>query len=363
MADEKYMKRAIFLARKGMGKTSPNPSVGAVLVKDGKVLSSAYHKKAGLMHAEATVIKMAGKKARGATLYSTLEACTHYGKTPPCSDAIIKSGIGRAVFAMRDPNPVNYGRGIAKLRSAGIKTKCGIMRKEAYELNKPFIKAMTRRLPYVTLKMAQSLDGKIADTKGSSRWISSEASRRLVHKMRGQSDAVMIGVNTLLKDNPRLTGRIRGTKKQPLRIIVDTELDTSLQARIFKNGMDKGGDILIAAGKGASPKKKALLEKKGANVVLLPRSGNRVNLTRLMRFLKDLNIMSVLCEGGGELTASLLKNKLADEVLFFISPRIIGGRAAPTSCGGGESDIRKSIGLKDMKTVRVGNDILVRGNL
>lgn len=383
LLDEKYMKIAISLAKKGLGKTSPNPAVGAVLVKDRKVISSAYHKRAGSMHAEALAIKKAGKEARGATLYGTLEACTHYGKTPPCVDTILKSGIKRAVFAMKDPNPINYGRGIAKLKEAGVKTEWGILKRESQNLNRPFTKFVKSHLPYVTVKMAQSLDGKIADAKGHSKWITSDLSRRLGHKLRAQFDAVMIGINTLLKDDPLLTNRFGGQiERQPLRIILDTNLRTPLQSRIFtpleiesapdrkarsltgfKNRKTKCEDILIVGGKGASPEKKASLEKKGAKVILLPRKDRRVNLVSLMQYLANMNIISILCEGGGELSASLLKDRLVDEVYFFISPRIIGGRTSPTSFGGLYSDIRKSFRLRDTSVERIGPDILIRGYL
>lgn len=362
--DEKYMRMAISLAKKGIGKTNPNPTVGAVLVKNGRVIALAYHKKAGLPHAEALAIKKAGKKARGATLYCTLEACTHYGKTPPCVDAIIKSGIKRTIFAMKDPNPINYGRGIAKLKKAGIETEYGLLGKESSGLNRPFIKFMKNRLPYVTLKMAQSVDGKIADAKGHSRWITSLYSRQLVHKLRAKNDAVMIGINTLLKDDSLLTNRTSNQiGRQPLRILLDTNLCTPLQSRILKNNKVKGGEVLIAGGMDAPFKKKALLEKKGAKVILLPRKNGRIALVHLMKYLARINIMSVLCEGGGELAASLLKDKLVDEVFFFISPRIIGGKTSPTSCGGSYSDIRKSIRLKNISVERIGPDILIRGSL
>ena len=362
--DEKYMRVAISMAKKGIGMTSPNPAVGAVLVKNGKIIASAYHKKAGLMHAEALAIKKAGEKARGAALYGTLEACTNYGKTPPCADAIVRSGIKRAVFAMRDPNPVNHGRGISRLRRAGIDIKCGILQREALDLNRPFVKFMKKQIPYITLKMAQSLDGKIADSKGRSRWITSKASRRLVHRLRAQNDAIMIGVNTIIKDDPLLTGRICSRKpKQPVRIILDTDVRTPLNSRIFGNDNTSGGKVLIAAGRGASLKKKALLEKKGAEVILLPQRSDRVDITSLMRYLARMDILSVLCEGGGELSAALLKDRLVDEVFFFIAPRIIGGKTAPTSCGGMASDIRKSIRLKNVKIEKIGQDILVRGDI
>ncbi|MBU4488596.1 MAG: bifunctional diaminohydroxyphosphoribosylaminopyrimidine deaminase/5-amino-6-(5-phosphoribosylamino)uracil reductase RibD [Candidatus Omnitrophica bacterium] len=359
--DRKYMAIALSLAEKGIGMTAPNPVVGAVLVKNGRIVAADYHRKAGAPHAEALAIKRAGKDARGATLYCTLEACAHYGKTPPCADLVIKSGIKRAVFAMKDPNPLNNGKGLTCLKKAGIKTECGILEDEARSLNRPFIKFMKKRLPYVTLKIAQSLDGKIADKDGCSKWISSEESRHLVHKLRALNDAVMVGVNTLMKDDPLLNNRhCPAFKKQPLRIILDTDLRTPKASRILKNSKGDGA-ILIACGKGVSLKKKRSLEKKGAEVVLLPRENGRVKLISLLRYLYARGIMSLLCEGGSELCASLVKNRLADEAYFFISPKIIGGKSAPTACGGSGSSIKDATGLKDVRVETCGPDIVIRG--
>lgn len=361
--DKKYMTLAVSLAKKGAGKTSPNPAVGAVLVKDGRIIAADYHKKAGLPHAEALVIKKAGAKSRGATLYCTLEPCTHYGKTPPCADALIKSGVKRAVFAMKDPNPVNYGKGIAELKRAGIKTECGLMESEAGYLNRPFIKFMKRRLPYVTVKIAESLDGKIADSKGNSKWVTSGESRKFAHRLRAQNDAVMVGIKTLLKDDPLLTNRYcRAINKQPLRVILDSRLQTPPASKILKNGKNCGA-VLIAAAKGASAKRKSALEKKGAKVVLLPEKNGRVKLISLLKYLGGIGAMSVLCEGGGELISSLIREHLADEVYFFVSPKIIGGRLSPTSCEGPSTDIKDSVKIKNIKVEKIGPDILIRGDL
>lgn len=363
IVDRKFMALAVSLAKKGAGKTNPNPAVGAVLVKDGKIIASDYHKKAGYPHAEALVIKKAGAKAAGATLYCTLEACVNYGKTPPCADAVIKSGIIRAVFAMEDPNPVNRGKGIVKLRKAGVKTECGLMRDEAEDINRPFVKIMRKRLPYVTIKLAESLDGKIADTKGASKWITSAESRRFVHGLRARNDAVMIGVNTLIKDNPLLTDRYsRRASKQPLRIILDTELRTPLSSRILRTGKSRG-KVLIAGGEGALPGRKSALEKQGAKVVLFPEKDGRIRLMALLKYLKIAGVMSVLCEGGGELVSSLIRERLVDEVYFFISPKIIGGRMSPTSCGGPAVDIRDAAKIRNVKIKTIGPDILIRGDL
>ncbi|MDD5680668.1 MAG: bifunctional diaminohydroxyphosphoribosylaminopyrimidine deaminase/5-amino-6-(5-phosphoribosylamino)uracil reductase RibD [Candidatus Omnitrophica bacterium] len=362
-ADKRYMALAISLAKKGTGKTSPNPAVGAVLVKNGKIIAADYHKKAGLPHAEALVMKKAGRDARGATLYCTLEACTHYGKTPPCADMVIKSGIKRAVFAMKDPNPINDGKGIAKLKRAGVETECGLMEAGAKRLNRPFIKFMKKRLPYVTIKIAESLDGKTADSKGNSKWITSEGSRKLVHRLRAQNDAVMIGINTLLKDNPLLTNRYyRAAGRQPLRVILDTELRTPTTSRVLKRGKDCGA-VLIAGGRGASAQKKSALEKKGAEVVFLPVENGRVKLVSLLKYLGNMGVMSVLCEGGGEIVSSLIRERLADEIYFFIAPEILGGKLSPTACGGPPSDIKHPAGVKNIKIEKIGPDILIRGDL
>lgn len=360
-ADKKYMEMAISLARKGIGMTAPNPVVGAVLVKNGRIVAADYHKKAGAPHAEALAIRKAGKNAAGATLYCTLEVCTHYGKTPPCVDAVIRSGVKRAVFAMKDPNPINNGKGIARLRKAGIKTECGLLEDKAKILNRPFIKFMKNRLPYVTLKIAESLDGKIADSKGRSKWISSEESRRFAHKLRALNDAVMVGVNTLIKDDPLLNNRYCSViKRQPLRIILDSGLRTPLTSRALK-GARVCGPVLIAGGRGASFKKKRLLENKGAEVVLLPREKGRVRLISLLRYLRARGVMSILCESGSELCASLVKNRLADEAYFFISPKIIGGRSAPTACGGAGSSVKNAAWLKNIRVETRGADIVIRG--
>jgi diaminohydroxyphosphoribosylaminopyrimidine deaminase/5-amino-6-(5-phosphoribosylamino)uracil reductase len=359
--DKKYMELALSLAERGVGKTSPNPAVGALLVKKGRIIAADYHKKAGTPHAEALVIKKAGISAKGATLYCTLETCTHYGKTPPCVDAVIKSGIKRAVFAMKDPNPVNDGKGIERLKKSGIEVKYGLLEDRAKKLNRPFIKFMKKRLPYVTLKIAESIDGKIADSYGNSKWVTSLESRRLTHRMRAEHDAVMVGINTLLRDDPLLNNRYcRDIKRQPVRIVLDTMLRTPLKSRLLKGGKDCG-HVLIAGGIGASLKRKELLENKGAKVVLLPKEKDRIKLMSLLKYLADKGIMSVLCEGGGELAASLIKERLADEAYFFLSPKIIGGRTSPTACDGPDASLKDSVTFKNIMIKRVGPDIMIHG--
>jgi diaminohydroxyphosphoribosylaminopyrimidine deaminase/5-amino-6-(5-phosphoribosylamino)uracil reductase len=360
-ADRKYMRLALSLAKKGAGKTSPNPAVGAVLVKKGKIIAKGYHKKAGLPHAEAVVIKKAKSACEKATLYCTLEACTHYGKTPPCSDAIIKSGIKKAIFAMKDPNPVNCGRGIDELKKAGIKTQWGLLKAEAEKLNRQFIKFMTKKMPYVCIKIAQTLDGKIADDKGKSKWISSETSRKFVHKLRGKNDAVMIGVDTVIKDDPLLTVRLsEKVKKQPLRVVLDSHLRIPLKSRLL-NTADKYNKVLIVGKKGAPKNRKIAIEKKGAEVILVSEKNSHIDITDLLQRLAGMDITSLLCEGGSRVATSLIKNNLADELYLFIAPKILGGEKSPSLYCGMPSELKSAKAVRDIKITRLGDDILVRG--
>ncbi|MDP3804868.1 MAG: bifunctional diaminohydroxyphosphoribosylaminopyrimidine deaminase/5-amino-6-(5-phosphoribosylamino)uracil reductase RibD [Candidatus Omnitrophota bacterium] len=358
--DVKYMRNAISLARKATGKTGPNPVVGAVVVKGGRIVGAGYHKKAGLPHAEVNALKAAGKRAMGATLYVTLEPCDHFGKTPPCTEAVIKSGIKKVVIAMKDPNPVNNGRGIRKLKKYGISTYAGILQEEAVSMNKPYIKFITKGLPYVTIKAAGSLDGKIAARTGDSKWISSEASRRYVQGLRARADAVMVGVNTVIKDDPILMSWLKKAK-QPIRVIVDSRLRTPLNAKIFSR---IGQSPVIIATAKKSKKIKSYVHK-GAEVAVTGSSGGgRVDLKRLLKILAKKGVMNVLVEGGGELNAGFIEEGLADRMLFFISPKIIGGRDAVTSVEGrGVTAVKDAMLLRGVKVRRFGDDILIEGEI
>lgn len=339
---EKYMAMAIALAKKAEGMTSPNPMVGALIVKSGKIVGRGYHKKAGLPHAEINAIAQAGARARGATLYVTLEPCNHFGRTPPCTDAIINSGIRSVVAAMVDPNPLTKGRGIKILRKHGINTSVGILEGESMKMNRPFIKFITRKMPYVTVKAAQSLDGKIATKIGDSKWITGEDSRRYVHELRSKADAVMVGVNTVMADNPLLTARIPGVKKQPVRIIVDSTLKTPISAKLFNVKCSK---IIIATTVASSRIRK--YEAKGAEVIVIKSKAGRVDLEALLKELAGRDITNVLVEGGGNLNAGLFAAGLVDRALFFIAPKVIGGRDARTSVEGlGVKLVKDCTGLK-----------------
>ncbi len=364
---QRYMRRAIALALRAEGMTSPNPIVGACIVKENKIVGEGFHKCAGLPHAEANALKAAALAARGSTLYVTLEPCGHFGRTPPCTDAIIESGIKAVVIAMRDPNPINNGRGIRRLKKSGIEIVEGVLEDAARAINRPYIKFITKGLPFVTLKLAESLDGRIATRLGDSKWITGADSRRYGQLIRSKVDAVMVGVNTIIRDNPRLTLRVAGyglrvTKKRLVRIVLDSGLKTLLNAKVFLDS--KKAPLVIAAAEPVDVKKKRTLEERGAEVLVVKSKGERVNIAGLLKILAKRGIMHVLVEGGGEVAGSILDEGLADRVLFFIAPKIIGGRTAVPSVGGmGASRISKAISLKGIKLRQFKRDILIEGEV
>ncbi len=334
--DSKYMRMAIGLAKKAEGMTSPNPLVGAVLVRNGRIVGKGYHKKCGLPHAEVNAIRDAGSKSKGADLYVTLEPCDHFGRTPPCTAAIIDAGVKRVIIGMKDPNSIINGKGIRRLKRAGIKTVTGVLEKEAVSINLPYIKYITTGLPYVTLKMAQSLDGKIATHSGNSKWITSEVARAYVQRLRGKSDAVMVGANTVLNDDPSLLCKIP-CQKQPVRVIAGGRAAIPSSAKIFRNA-DKS-KVIIAVGQ-----------------------SGKVNLKDLLKKLGKMGLVNILVEGGGELAASLIGEGLVDRYLFFIAPKIIGGRSAVTSVEGrGVGLVKHAAKIKNMRAVVMGRDILIEG--
>lgn len=360
-ADLNYMRMALSLAKRAEGFTSPNPLVGAVIVKNGRIVGRGYHERLGLAHAEVNAIRQAGSLAKGATLYVTLEPCDHFGRTPPCTQAIIKSGIKRVVMAMKDPNPMNDGRGIKRLKGSRVKTSLGVLGNEARAMNRPYIKFITKAIPYVTVKAAQSLDGKIATRRGDSRWISADDSRRLVHELRGKVDAVMVGVNTVIKDNPLLLSKT-AKYKQPVRIIVDSNLATPPGSRLFSQ-LDKS-PVILAVTDSTPLGRRRVYERKGARVLVTKSKEDRVNLRYLLKELAKMGIAHILAEGGGELIAGLIKERLADSVIFFIAPKIIGGRDAVTSVEGtGVAMVQDAMILKDLIVERLKKDILIKAHL
>ena len=360
-SDEYYMKMALALAVKAKGLTSPNPMVGAVVVKRGRVVGEGYHKRAGSDHAEVIALKKSAGRAAGATLYVNLEPCAHYGKTPPCVDRVINSGIKRVVTGMIDPNPLTRGKGSLILRRAGIDVKNGVLPEESKRLNEAFITYITEKRPFVTVKAAESIDGKIATRKGDSRWISSEKSRRMVHAMRSEADAVMVGVNTVVADDPLLTSRMNGSaRRQPLRIIVDARLSAPLSSKVFSKKL--AGNTIVATTRYASRNKMNALEKKGVELLTFNGSGRRVDLKKLLKALSARGVINLLVEGGGTLISSLLNEGLVDKVLFFIAPKIIGGSSAVTAVeGAGAAKVKDAIKIESISVERAGEDILLSG--
>ena len=361
--DVKYMRRALALAAWARGRTGPNPLVGAVIVQGGEVVGEGYHQAAGGAHAEVHAINHAGAAARGGTLYVTLEPCAHYGRTPPCTEAIIRSGIAQVFAAHVDPNPRVGGKGIQELEEAGVRVHVGLCETEALRLNEIFIKYIRTNQPFVILKSAMSLDGKIATVTGESQWISSEASRLRGHEIRDAVDAILVGVNTVINDDPSLTTRLPGRDgKDPARIIVDSECRTPPRARVLNP--DSNGYAIVATTRRASEERIARLEAMGAKVLVVEEEENRVCLSSLVQVLGCQGITSVLIEGGAEVNASALKAGIVDKVMFFIAPKIIGGTDAPSPIGGeGIQRLAEAHELRDVAIKSIDGDILIEGYL
>jgi diaminohydroxyphosphoribosylaminopyrimidine deaminase/5-amino-6-(5-phosphoribosylamino)uracil reductase len=360
MDDEKWMKRALRLAEKGRGRTSPNPMVGAILVKDDKLVGEGYHAKAGEAHAEIIALQRAREEARGAILYLNLEPCTHYGKTPPCAPQVVEAGVKRVVVGMEDPNPLVKGKGIEILRSAGLDVEVGILDKECRRLNEAFCKYILKKEPFVILKAAATLDGKIATRNGDSKWISGETSRRFLHKLRSQVDGVLVGIGTVLKDDPLLTARVRGGR-DPYRIVLDSRLKISEAARVIGTLPSKA---IVATTELAPEDKIERLGKRGARILTLDSKEGRVNLKSCLSKLGEIGMMSLLVEGGSQVNGSFLDEGLIDKLLLFLSPKLIGDNQALGIFGGsGVSNLQEAIPLKEINARRIGEDILLEGYL
>jgi diaminohydroxyphosphoribosylaminopyrimidine deaminase/5-amino-6-(5-phosphoribosylamino)uracil reductase len=353
--DMKFMKRALTLARKGIGRTSPNPAVGCVIVKDGTIIGEGWHRKAGSPHAEIHALNMAADAAVGADVFVTLEPCCHTGATPPCTDALIKAGVSRVVAGMRDPNPQVNGGGLAALKQAGIETVCGVLENDCRAINLPFIKHSTTGLPYVTYKCAMTLDGKIASITGESRWISCEESRKYVHRMRSHNDAIMVGVDTILADNPQLTVRhVKG--RNPLRIIVDSNLRTPTSVEIL-SGLLARNTIIACTEEDLSIHQRYLLN--GATVLVCNSLEGRVDLRDLLEKLGRLGIQSILLEGGSRLAGDALSKGLIDECVFFYAPKVIGSDGFSPFAITGITDMSQSLAFTGLSVRRIGSDIVV----
>ncbi|HUW64892.1 MAG TPA: bifunctional diaminohydroxyphosphoribosylaminopyrimidine deaminase/5-amino-6-(5-phosphoribosylamino)uracil reductase RibD [Spirochaetia bacterium] len=353
--DESYMREALELAARAMGRTSPNPMVGALVVKDGEVVGRGYHHQAGQPHAEVLALAEAGERARGATLYVTMEPCCHRGRTGPCSDAVLASGVARVVAAMTDPNPKVAGKGLEQLARAGVSVACGMLSREAARLNEVFVKYITCRRPFVVLKTASSLDGKIATRTGDARWITGPAARAYTHRLRDRYDAILVGVNTVLADDPALTTRLaEGGGRDPLRVILDSLARTPRGARVLQG---EAGRTLIAVTGRAPGEKVAELERAGAEILTVPGEGPQVDPAALVEELGRREVTSLLVEGGGTVAYSFLAAGLVDKVVWFLAPLLIGGTAAPPAVGGtGAESLAGACHLGEVSLTRLGED-------
>ena len=358
MNNTDFMKRALRLARRG--KTSPNPMVGAVVVREGQVLGEGFHPRAGEPHAEVFAFMQVGPLAKGADLYVTLEPCCHQGRTPPCTDAIIKSGVKRVFAAMQDPNPQVGGKGFQILRQAGIEVEVGLMESEARELNEAYVKRITTGLPFVLWKAAMTLDGKIATRTGDSRWVTGEKARQHVHRLRAQSDAIMVGIGTILADDPELTARegARGREgegaKNPIRVVIDSEGRTPVGSKV----LNSEAPTVIITRRNAPEVNLDRLWESGATVMGVRDIEGRIDLRYVMAELGKMGINRILLEGGGELAASMLAEGLIDKGLIFIAPKIVGGRDAKTPVEGeGIEFMREAINTSSPTIKRFGQDV------
>ncbi len=358
-ADAKLMERALILAKKGRGAVSPNPMVGACVAKGSRIISEGYHKEFGGPHAEMEALKKAGSRARRATLYVTLEPCSTWGKTPPCVREILRSGISRVVVGTLDPNPQHKGKAIALLRKNRVRVAVGILREKCDALIGPFGKWIKRKLPYVTMKLALSLDGKIATRSGDSKWITGEPARKFAHELRARHDAVLVGKNTALRDDPRLTVRHSLNGRNPWRVVLDTHGDISPKHRIFQG---KGVSFLVC---GDRYVKRIARKFSRCSVSMVPvrvDSKGRINLTLALRKIAQAGVISLLVEGGGEVAWDFFKRKLVDEAYFIISPKIIGGRNAKTAVEGeGISSVSRAFSLRRVSVRPLGRDFVVHG--
>ena len=363
---EEYMERALRLAVKAQGRTSPNPMVGAVLVKDGRIVGEGFTRPAGGPHAEIVALTEAGESTKGSTAYVTLEPCAHYGRTAPCADALIEAGIKKVYSAIEDPNPDVHGKGHARLRAAGIPVHTGISQSKATEINKPFFKYVASGQPWVTAKFAVSLDGKLATNMGESQWITSEQSRQRVHHIRNVTDAIIVGAGTVLADDPSLTTRLQDyneSTRNPLRIVADSRGRVSPKARIYHP--DTPGYSVLATTSQTKSSHCEKLESQGVKIWKLPEDTNgRVDLTALVNRIGQEEMLTLLVEGGSELLGAFVADGLLDQVCAFFAPIIIGGKSAPGPIGEpGIGRLADALRLSNIVTEKIGGDILVKGDV
>jgi diaminohydroxyphosphoribosylaminopyrimidine deaminase/5-amino-6-(5-phosphoribosylamino)uracil reductase len=330
MTNEEYMQLAMRLAQKGRGKTSPNPMVGAVIVKNHRIIAQGWHQRCGGLHAEAAALRHAGGRAAGASMYVTLEPCFHFGRTPPCVDQVIASRIKEVFMGMRDPNPLTNGKSAALLRKAGIRVHIGLLQRPLEKLNEAFIKYMKHRIPFVVAKTAQTLDGKIATAQGQSQWITSAAARRYARGLRNEFDAIIVGINTVLADDPLLEPASRHKRLQ--KVILDSRLRVPLRARLLREGNPR--DCIIATSHQGPPDRIRKLEKRGACVLRCPVQNGKILLKWLLEELARREITAVLIEGGAQIIGSALRERLVDKMRIFVAPKIIGSQQALSAIDG-----------------------------
>ena len=358
--DEQFMRMALWLAEKGLGKTSPNPMVGAVIVKNGRIIAKGYHHAFGKDHAEVDALKHAKEDMAGATMYVTLEPCRHFGKTPPCTDAIIRNKIGKVIIGTADPDPRMKGESVKLLKETGIETVVGVLETECRKLNEKYIKHRATGLPWVTMKFAQTLDGRIAAADGSSRWVASPGSLKIAHKLRAEHDAILAGINNVLIDNPELTLRlVKG--RSPTRIILDSRLRIPLDAKVLTN--QAIAKTIIATTPAAPADKRAALDKMGIEILAAPADADgHVDIKKLLKILGERDISSVLVEGGGEVYTSFLRAGLVDKIVGIIAPKILG-KGFDTIRDLGITDINRALKVKFTRVYRSGEDIVVEGEV
>ncbi len=358
----KLMSRAIKLAEKGIGWVNPNPMVGAVVVKDGKIIGEGYHEYYGAPHAEVNAIRMAGDQAPGATLFVTLEPCSHQGKTPPCAPMIAEKGISEVIIGMKDPNPVVNGKGIAYLQSKGIKVRSGILEDEIRKQNETFISYITTHRPFCILKTAMSLDGKIATGSGQSKWITGEQSRTKVHELRHHCGAILTGIGTILADDPTLNARRKNRQsKDPLKVILDTKAKIPLSARVIQHEPQL---TILAVSALADKNKLKAMERLGVHILVCPAKEGKIDLDFVIASLGSMDIDSVLIEGGSTLAFSALDAGIVDKYIGFVAPIIIGGESAPGAVGGsGISELGRAFGIKNLTVKKCGKDLMLTGYL
>lgn len=359
---ELFMGRAVTLARRGEGRTAPNPPVGAVLVKDGVVVGEGYHPVAGEPHAEIFALRVAGTQARGADLYVTLEPCCHQGRTGPCTEALIAAGIRRVFYGAVDPNPRVSGQGLERLRAAGIEVAPGPLAADCRRLIVPFAKHLTTGRPYLILKAAMTLDGQLATSSGESQWITGAASRQLVHRRRDRVDGVLTGAGTVLADNPRLTVRLEEGGRNPARIVIDGSLQTSPEALVYSSQAD-GRRLLVTAADTDSARRETFV-RHGVEVLTVARQGAHLDLAATMDALGQAGLQSLLVEGGGLLNHALLQAGLVDRLMLFVAPLLLGGNdGKPLFAGAGSARLGEALRLDELQISRIGDDLLLEGEV